>query len=113
MRTLTYLQFPGHMHRWFRTTNYLERLFPNVCSRTKPMTAFDQPCHMERLVIDTIMEVNWIKLPCEIQRLFTSDTIILTFSRYFILKILNATRDIITARNLGFLKALKEESDIV
>ncbi|MGQ9663020.1 MAG: hypothetical protein ACUVWX_11895, partial [Kiritimatiellia bacterium] len=56
LRTLTYLQPPGHMHRWFRTTNYLERLFRNVCSRTKPMTPFDQPCHLERLVIGTIMD---------------------------------------------------------
>ncbi|MGQ9663037.1 MAG: hypothetical protein ACUVWX_11980 [Kiritimatiellia bacterium] len=76
LRTLTYLQLPGHMHRWFRTTNYLEGLFRNVRSRTKPMTAFDQPCHLGRLVIGDLMQLNWIKLPCELQPLFTSDTII-------------------------------------
>lgn len=72
---LAYLSLPRHLQRAFRTTNYLERLF----RRSGPeqlIAAFDQPLHLERFVIGKIMEVHWIKLPCDLQPLFKPDTII-------------------------------------
>lgn len=75
-QTLPYLSLPPVMHRWFRTTNYVQRLFREIRARTKLIAAFDQPLHLERFVIGKLMEVDWIKLPCDLQPLFTPDTII-------------------------------------
>lgn len=74
--TLPYLSLPVRMHRWFRTTNYLERLFRDIRSRTKLIAAFDHPVHLERYVLGKTVEVNWIQLPCRLQPLFKPDTII-------------------------------------
>lgn len=75
-QTLPYLSLPRAMHRWFRTTNYVERLFRDIRSRTKLIAAFDQPLHLERFVIGKVLEVNWINLPCDLQPLLQPDTII-------------------------------------
>ena len=75
-QTLPFLSLPPKMHRWFRTTNYVERLFRDIRSRTKLIAAFDQPLHLERFVIGKVLEVNWIHLPIDLRPLFQPDTII-------------------------------------
>jgi putative transposase len=74
--TLTYLQLPNHMHRWFRTTNYIERVFRDLRQRTKLIGSFAQPAHLENYLIGIISEVQWISLPVDLQPLLTKDTII-------------------------------------
>lgn len=79
-QTLTYLNLPQHMHRWFRTTNLLERLFRDIRSRTKLIGSFDQPIHLEKILIATILEVQWVQMPIDLQPFLVKDTIILTLS---------------------------------
>lgn len=75
-QTLTYLNLPQHMHRWFRTTNLLERLFRDIRSRTKLIGSFDQPIHLEKILIATILEVQWVQMPIDLQPFLVKDTII-------------------------------------
>lgn len=75
-KTLTYLSLPIHMHRWFRTTNFIERLFRDIRSRTKLIGSFDQPVHLENLLIGIVAEVSWISLPVCLQPLLAKDTLI-------------------------------------
>ncbi len=74
--TLTYLKLPPNLHRCFRTTNYIERLFRDFRSRTKLIGSFEQPIHLERILIATVLEVQWVQMPVDLQPLFSKDTII-------------------------------------
>jgi len=74
--TLTYIGLPKHTHRWFRTTNLIERLFRDFRQRTKLIGSFAQPAHLENYLIGIISEVQWISLPVDLQPLLTKDTII-------------------------------------
>lgn len=74
-QTLTFLSLAPATHRWFRTTNILERLFRSIRARTKLIGSFAQPVHLEQFLIGTIMEIQWIHLPCDLQPLFPKDTI--------------------------------------
>ena len=75
-KTLTYLRLPPELHRSLRTTNLLERLIRELRQRTKLIGSFDQPVHLEQLLLGTIVQSTWIQLPVTLQPLLTPDTII-------------------------------------
>jgi putative transposase len=75
-KTLNYLSLPPELHRCLRTTNLLERLIREMRQRTKLIGSFDQPVHLEQLLLGTIIQSTWIQLPVTLQPLLTTDTII-------------------------------------
>jgi len=75
-QTLSYLSLPPALHKKFRTTNLIERLFRDVRSRTKLIGSFANPVSLENYLIGIFIEVQWIQLPMDLKPFLAStDTI--------------------------------------
>lgn len=74
--TLSSLRLPPGGHRCLHTPNYLERLFRTLRQRTKLIGSFEQPVHLEQMLLGILLQSQSIQLPIQLQPLFNPDTII-------------------------------------